>query len=918
MLDTLYISQRAANAIIADVAPYRISSEALLAINNLLDEFLYFLVDSARSLDLVKIKLAIGQVLPTSLGKNAVQEAELELKTYVESGNSDHTKEKTIEITPFPLQKVFEQFRLRCQFFSTLGERGADDRDRDTVPDLYSSEGIHIAPSLAIYLTAVLEYVGEYILILVAKASEKQGVEVARAQEVYSALSEDLQIFPLFRRTNLKEQMESDSTQPITSTATNDFIINGSTHVTSSQLSTFTTSDPSTKPPITGHIQSKPGSNNGHMRGGKQVSLDGFDKDVKKSPTSPVKSLSDYGRQSSDYKNMRSSKSMQSLQGQGGDKESDLRSVSSMEDSIEKMRSFETLISNNQTMKVSLTPNRLITIETHKRPPKLAPREPNTSPDDPNGKLKKKDSKADLPKKLGKIIDKLEPVSERPKTPGSPGSNSRHTPLISPSYSSYYSDRINATINKTLSSSLASDDQNQSFTSSPTTSSSYLSPSLHYSKSFDQTQSYYNNAPSKHKSRTDPSDLLDDELYTEGQKVPKRRHQAQDLIDFLSTSPPKETISFNNNSNDSLGNSGKKKEKKLKKLFSRLKKASFIDESTPNLNDQRSSNASINSFYTHRSNSGSTLVNKPARYVKIEIPKIPPKEDNQEQSIFDQVEIQGRHARQVSRASLSGSSRNLQYTPNRSTFSSTGGMTSPTILEKESSNSKLNSDDYKNECLGTTDRSKQFQKSSNILNIQPMNTSVSQSGTNNNILTSPAHKIPSPITPKQKSYNNNVNSQISSQEINKVKPDLSKEQNTHFSAEILSINNENIINENEVRTKSEAVEILKESVKHKEALSYDSFLASIIETEISIQEVQEETTFDTCNEEELEEALIVEWLLGTGLTFKSTMTYIDVMQVYEVREMEESDYEDVDTKFIDGGNKEEQIANKVVQVGHEG
>ncbi|CAG8754528.1 15255_t:CDS:1, partial [Funneliformis mosseae] len=115
---------------------------------------------------------------------------------------------KTIEITPFPLQKVFEQFRLRCQFFSTLGERGADDRDRDTVPDLYSSEGIHIAPSLAIYLTAVLEYVGEYILILVAKASEKQGVEVARAQEVYSALSEDLQIFPLFRRTNLKEQME--------------------------------------------------------------------------------------------------------------------------------------------------------------------------------------------------------------------------------------------------------------------------------------------------------------------------------------------------------------------------------------------------------------------------------------------------------------------------------------------------------------------------------------------------------------------------------------------------------------------------------------------------------------------------------------------------------------------------------------
>ncbi|CAG8823633.1 9213_t:CDS:1, partial [Dentiscutata erythropus] len=186
------------NAIIADVAPYRISSEALFAINTFLDEFLYCLIDSARSLDLVRIKLAIGQVLPTSLGKNAVQEAELELKTYWESGNSDHTQERTIEINPFPLQKVFEQFRIKCQYFSTLGERASDDRGRNLVPDLYGAEGIHIAPSLAIYLTAVLEYVGEYTLILVAKISERQGSEVAKDREVYIALIEDAQIYPLF------------------------------------------------------------------------------------------------------------------------------------------------------------------------------------------------------------------------------------------------------------------------------------------------------------------------------------------------------------------------------------------------------------------------------------------------------------------------------------------------------------------------------------------------------------------------------------------------------------------------------------------------------------------------------------------------------------------------------------------------
>jgi len=49
-------------------------------------------------------------------------------------------------------------------------------------------------------------------------------------------------------------------------------------------------------------------------------------------PTSPVRSPSDYGRQSLEHKNvgMRSTKSMQSLQRQGGDKEPDLRNVSSM------------------------------------------------------------------------------------------------------------------------------------------------------------------------------------------------------------------------------------------------------------------------------------------------------------------------------------------------------------------------------------------------------------------------------------------------------------------------------------------------------------------------------------------------------------------------------------------------------------
>jgi hypothetical protein len=78
-----------------------------------------------------------------------------------------------------------------------------------------------------------------------------------------------------------------------------------------------------------GYIQSStprsPTKSSSYNGGIRQTSLDNS------WPTSPVKSLSDYSRHSSEHKNvgMRSTKSMQSLQRQG-DKEPDLRNVSSM------------------------------------------------------------------------------------------------------------------------------------------------------------------------------------------------------------------------------------------------------------------------------------------------------------------------------------------------------------------------------------------------------------------------------------------------------------------------------------------------------------------------------------------------------------------------------------------------------------
>lgn len=562
---------------------------------------------------------------------------------------------------------------------------------------------------------------------------------------------------------------------------------------------------------------------------------------------------------------------------------------------------------------------------------------------------------------------------------------------------------------------------------------------MHHSRSLDHTQSSYyqhsqaskstgniqnpatKNLPPVPKPRPDPLDLIDDDddlLYPQGQKKPRRRHEAQDLIDFLSTSPPKDSILNNGVGSLDAGIVGKKKEKKLKKLLSKLKKSSFADEST-GLSSQRLTNASINSFSTtntYVSNStSSTLINKPARYVKIEIPKIPPKEDNREQSIFDQVEIQGRHARQISRASLTGSTRSLQYTPNRSTFSSTGGMRSPTtILER--SNNEQDADDY-DEYVGITDRSRKSQKSTNISNIQqssPTNTSTLSQSNANDVPTYPTHKVLSPVSPsQQKSYNTNnnnftnkSNNQTSSQGINKVTPALPKEQKMDVSenllppisaaklsaankrksqqisakslqnltsSEELPLTNSNNIKENEnigavqtkpekivisresihnkaVQTKSKGVVLSKELVQNKEVVQKElivsneyiqneivqikskeaiepvqnneiisdvGFLVSIIEAEI--KNVQEEIKIITHNEEEeLEKAFIVEWLLGTNLTFKNAMSYVDIMQEYEddeIPEVEKSEYEDAnDIEFIDNHDDDHITVSNIVQI----
>lgn len=180
-----YLSSRSSEVILSDIRPTKIKPETLRAINNLLDELLLLVLSTARSIATEKLKTGLLKVLPTALGKDAILEAEIELRAYQErtapadpSASPDSSSPKD-----FPLQPVFEVrfafyptvllpcspptklLRMKCEAYSTLSDYDGDaEVEAQLQARITTLAGPHaprpqaIAPA-ALYLTAILECV---------------------------------------------------------------------------------------------------------------------------------------------------------------------------------------------------------------------------------------------------------------------------------------------------------------------------------------------------------------------------------------------------------------------------------------------------------------------------------------------------------------------------------------------------------------------------------------------------------------------------------------------------------------------------------------------------------------------------------------------------------------------------------------
>lgn len=155
---------------------------SLALVNGFLDQLLYSFLAYSRSTSIAALRPAIQEVLKPRLAKEAIQGADEELEGYMAGGDAE-------ELLAFhggqsfrgdyDLNLVWRRTRLRCMVYTRLGDMEEEDEETYLEQEVNAAEGqrrLHrdigsISPAAAIFLTSVLECIGEHAMLLAGEAA---------------------------------------------------------------------------------------------------------------------------------------------------------------------------------------------------------------------------------------------------------------------------------------------------------------------------------------------------------------------------------------------------------------------------------------------------------------------------------------------------------------------------------------------------------------------------------------------------------------------------------------------------------------------------------------------------------------------------------------------------------------------------
>ncbi|KAL1944100.1 hypothetical protein VTO73DRAFT_3285 [Trametes versicolor] len=350
-----YISARSAEVILSDVRPIKLKLEALQSINVLLDEFLYSILSLSRSLATDKLKGALLKVLPTSLGKEALLEAEVELKAYWERTTSARSpaSARNADVSQYDLQWSFELLRLKCEAYSTMNDSDEDAEAERRLQQRMEAAGSSSPPNpsllapAALYLTAILEAICEHVLSNVSRvAARDSGRTLATIQDLFTALGEDDALYGTLKSMKAYEQIES------LSKAQRPRRSKSFSRSTDKAISRTSTSSPT--PSKARMSTDSTRSNAPTMVESRRTSVE----KVKAAKIFHSRSLSDRERPEP------------ALAGPLARSQSEIginREFAEFEEDEELQQEFDELMRSGATMKVSLTPDRLKSMEVYKQ-----------------------------------------------------------------------------------------------------------------------------------------------------------------------------------------------------------------------------------------------------------------------------------------------------------------------------------------------------------------------------------------------------------------------------------------------------------------------------------------------------------------------------------------------------------------------
>ncbi|KDR84077.1 hypothetical protein GALMADRAFT_696063 [Galerina marginata CBS 339.88] len=355
-----YISAHSADVILSDIRPIKLKVEALRAINTLLDEFLNKILSTSCSLATDKLRASLLSLLPTSLGKEALLEAEVELRAYWERTESKASVED--DTRTFHIEWALALLRLKCEAYSTLNEEDEDPASETRINEQFSKSHPH-APSAglldpaALYLTAILESMCEHILSNVGRVAARDSSRTsATVNDLFVALCEDDSIYGLFRTMKVYEQIELMSKTPKTRRS--------KSFTRNDRMSTSRTSSPQNDLTLVNSSGSRSRqSSDGQSATPIPPSTTGSRTSFEKARA--IRMFSN-GKALGEGDSHLGHKKSESVKSESTRPLHDDDILSPAEDAA-MLREFDDLMRSTSTMKVSLTPDRLKTMEVYKQ-----------------------------------------------------------------------------------------------------------------------------------------------------------------------------------------------------------------------------------------------------------------------------------------------------------------------------------------------------------------------------------------------------------------------------------------------------------------------------------------------------------------------------------------------------------------------